>query len=107
MDAFAVEYIAVHDHSYRGAPRQRLRLLGGDSETNRTRAISPSPAWPASRPASFERICRIVSIMARIASGRISGWFCLPIHQTPTPLRNTIFTVPTTTLVVWNENRRR
>jgi hypothetical protein len=26
-----------------GPPRQRLRLLGSDSETNRTRAISPSP----------------------------------------------------------------
>jgi hypothetical protein len=45
IDAFAVEYIAVHDRSsYRGAPAKRLRLLAGDSETNRTRAISPSPS---------------------------------------------------------------
>jgi hypothetical protein len=45
MDAFAVEYIAVHGRSsYRDAPAKRLRLLAGDSETNRTRAISPSPS---------------------------------------------------------------
>jgi hypothetical protein len=44
MDAFAVEYIAVHGRSsYRDAPAKRLRLLAGDSETNRTRAIWRTP----------------------------------------------------------------
>jgi len=31
-------------------------------------------------PGSFDRMCRIVSIMARIASGRVSGRFCLAIQ---------------------------
>jgi hypothetical protein len=31
-------------------------------------------------PGSFERICRIVSIMARIASGRVTGARCLAIQ---------------------------
>ena len=31
-------------------------------------------------PGSFERICRIVSIMARIASGRVTGAGCLAIQ---------------------------
>jgi hypothetical protein len=35
MDAFAVEYIAVHDRPPIEVPTARLRLLGGDSETNR------------------------------------------------------------------------
>ena len=44
VDTTAVEYFSVHDlPPIEGAPRQRLRLLGSDSETNRTRAISPSP----------------------------------------------------------------
>src|ERR1700737_923870 len=43
VDATAVEYFSVHDlPPIEGAPRQRLRLLGSDSETNRTWAISPS-----------------------------------------------------------------
>src|ERR1700692_1159563 len=35
VDAAAVEYFPVHDRPPLEAPRQRLRLLGGDSETNR------------------------------------------------------------------------
>jgi hypothetical protein len=31
-------------------------------------------------PVSFDSMCRIVSIMARIASGRVSGAFCLAIQ---------------------------
>src|SRR5260370_9726783 len=42
-------YFRPRPTSHRSAPRQRLRLLGGDSETNRTRAISPSPSTPARR----------------------------------------------------------
>lgn len=44
VDAATVEYFSVHDQpAYRGAPRQRLRLLAGDSETNRNlpRCIQP------------------------------------------------------------------
>src|SRR5882724_9168705 len=46
MDAFTVQYIAVHDQRPIVRPsQQRLRLLGADSETNRgPRAISPSPS---------------------------------------------------------------
>ena len=41
---FAVEYITVHDRcSYREPPQQRLRLLPGDSETNRCIALHPAP----------------------------------------------------------------
>jgi hypothetical protein len=36
-------------------------------------------------PRSFDRICRIVSIMARIASGRVKDASCLSI-QASTPL---------------------
>src|SRR6202040_3107178 len=44
VDATAVEYFSVHDlPPIEGPLRQGLRLLGSDSETNRTRAISPSP----------------------------------------------------------------
>jgi hypothetical protein len=34
MNAFAVDYIAVHDRPPLEAPQQRLRFLAGDSETN-------------------------------------------------------------------------
>jgi hypothetical protein len=34
-DAFAIQYIAIHDRPPMRAPPQRLRLLSGDSETNR------------------------------------------------------------------------
>src|SRR5260370_37770065 len=42
MDAFAVEYIAVHDRRpLERPPQQRLRLLDGESETNRPRGYFP------------------------------------------------------------------
>jgi hypothetical protein len=45
MGAFGVEYIAVHNGSPGfGTPRQRLRLLSGESETNHALVISPSPS---------------------------------------------------------------
>jgi hypothetical protein len=54
VDALTIEDISVHQkHSY-----FPVAFLAGFS------------------PGSFDRICRIVSIMARIASGRVSGAFC-------------------------------
>jgi len=42
MDAFAVEYIAVHDRRpLERPPQQRLRLLDGESETNRPQGYFP------------------------------------------------------------------
>jgi hypothetical protein len=39
------------------------------------------PFFTSFSPRSFDRICKIVSIMARIASGRVSGLSCLAIHS--------------------------
>src|SRR5258707_5068588 len=51
MDAFAVEYIAVHDRPpIERPPRQRLRLLSSDSETNRALRLFPLRLWPSVRP---------------------------------------------------------
>jgi hypothetical protein len=44
MDAFTIQYVAIHDRPPKREPRQRLRSLAGDSEKNR--AISPSPSAP-------------------------------------------------------------
>jgi hypothetical protein len=35
MDAFTIQYVAIHDRSPTQEPRQRLRSLAGDSEKNR------------------------------------------------------------------------
>src|ERR1700730_15372619 len=43
MYAFAIDYIAVHDRPPLGAPQQRLRLLAGDSETNRSLLLPLQP----------------------------------------------------------------
>ena len=53
VDATTVEYFSVHDQpAYRGAPQQRLRLLTGDSETNRALELFPLrllPSFPCER----------------------------------------------------------
>src|SRR5882757_9455674 len=70
MDAFAVEYIAVHDRRpLERPPQQRLRLLDGESETNPPQGYFPFAFSP-------------ISTSRRMASGRDrSGSFCLPIHK--------------------------
>jgi hypothetical protein len=40
VDAIAADYVAVHDRPPIEAPQWRLRLLGGDSETNRAPGLS-------------------------------------------------------------------
>src|SRR5882757_6393401 len=51
VDSFAIEYIAVHDPRPREeAPRQRLRLLAADSETNRALALFSLRLQPAGAP---------------------------------------------------------
>jgi hypothetical protein len=51
MDAFAIQYVAIHDRPPYGAPRQRLRLLSGDSDTNRASpsAFVIAAVWQASQ----------------------------------------------------------
>src|SRR5258708_11661247 len=62
-DAATVEYFSVHDlPPIEGPPRQRLRLLGSDSETNRTRAISPSPSAGAPSPIHDDHATSAVSL---------------------------------------------
>src|SRR6202051_3844794 len=62
MNAFAVDYIAVHDRPPLEAPQQRLRLLAGDSETNRALELFPLRLQPsASRVRRNSRTRSILS----------------------------------------------
>ena len=58
MNAFAVDYIAVHDRPPLEAPQQRLRLLAGDSETNRALELFPLRHQPEH---SSEAACLITA----------------------------------------------
>ncbi len=42
--------------------------------------LGPFTFWVGLSPVSFDSMCRIVFIMARIASGRVSGALCLAIQ---------------------------
>src|SRR5712671_2359111 len=70
MDAFAVEYIAVHDRRpLERPPQQRLRLLDGESETNRPQGYFPFAftflEGPSRRPDAMQKKRRNGQILTK------------------------------------------
>jgi hypothetical protein len=78
MDAFAVQYVAIHDRPPMRPPWQRCACW--PAIARQIARYFPFAFLAGFTPGAFERIWRIVSIMVRIASGRVRDTSCLSIQ---------------------------
>src|ERR1700694_2451363 len=81
--ATAVEYFSVHDLPPIESPRQRLRLLGGDSETNRNLGFTRDAETSAGRLFPLRLLCRLLARVFRqyVQDSLHHGPYCFGASQ--------------------------